>query len=65
MIRLLIFLKVIDKVKVGDIIIIPESTYQYMPHGSSGAEALVKVLDLRIELPLHNLGKMIIASQRK
>jgi hypothetical protein len=59
-----IFLKIIDKVKVGGLIIIPESTYQYIPHGRAGAEALVRVLDLRIELPLHNLGKMVIASKR-
>ena len=59
-----LFLKVIDKVKVGGIIIIPESTYQYIPHGRAGAEALIKVLDLRIELPVHNLGKMVIASKR-
>ena len=59
-----LFLKVIDKVKIGGIIIIPESTYQYIPHGRSGAEALVRVLDLRIELPLHGLGKMVIASKR-
>ena len=60
-----LFLRIIDRVKVGGIIVIPESTYQYVPHGRAGAEALIKVLDLRIELPLHNLGKMIIASQRK
>ena len=59
-----LFLKVIDKVKVGGIIIIPKSTYQYVPHGRAGAEALVRVLDLRIELPFHNLGKMLIASKR-
>ena len=60
-----LFLRIIDRVKVGGIIVIPESTYQFVPHGRAGVEALIKVLDLRIELPMHNLGKMVIASKRK
>ena len=59
-----LFLRIIDRVKVGGIIVIPESTYQFVPHGRAGVEALIKVLDLRIELPMHNLGKMVIASKR-
>ena len=59
-----LFLRIIDRVKVGGIILIPESTYQFVPHGRAGVEALIKVLDLRIELPLHGFGKMVIASKR-
>ena len=59
-----LFLRIIDRVKVGGIILIPESTYQFVPHGRAGVEALVRVLDLRIELPLHGFGKMVIASKR-
>ena len=59
-----LFLKIIERVKRGGFIVIPESTYQYAPHGRVSAEALIKVLDLRIELPLHNFGKMLIASKR-
>ena len=59
-----LFLKIINRVKRGGFIVIPESTYQYAPHGRISAEALIRVLDLRIELPLHNLGKMLIASKR-
>ena len=58
-----LFLRIIDKVKIGGLIFIPESTYQYMPHGRVGAEALIQVLGLNIELPLHRLGKMVIASK--
>lgn len=58
------FLKIIDRVKVGGLIFIPESTYQYTPHGRAGAEALIKVLDLKLELPLHHFGKMVIASKQ-
>ena len=59
-----LFLRIIDKVKIGGLIFIPESTYQYIPHGRVGAEALIQVLGLNIELPLHRLGKMVIASKR-
>lgn len=59
-----LFLKIIEKVKIGGLIFIPQSTYQYTPHGRTGAEALVKVLDLKLELPLHRLGKMVIASKK-
>lgn len=57
------FLKIIQHVRKGGIIIIPKSTYQYFDHGRSTAEALVKVLDLRIELPLHHFRNMVIASK--
>ena len=58
-----LFLRIIDKVKIGGLIFIPESTYQYIPHGRLGAEALIQVLGLNIELPLHGFGKMVIASK--
>ena len=60
----LIALKIIDKVKVGGLIFIPESTYQYATHGRITAEALVKALGLQLELPLHNLKGMVVASKR-
>ena len=59
-----LFLRIINRVKVGGLIIIPESTYQYAPHGRASAEALIKVLDLKIELPVHKLGKMVMASKQ-
>ena len=59
-----LFLRIINRVKVGGFIIIPESTYQYMTHGRLGTEALIKVLGLKIELPLHKLGKMVMASKQ-
>lgn len=53
-----------DRIKKGGFIVIPKSTYDTMPNGRLGAEALVKTLDLKIQLPLHNLPKMLIASKR-
>ena len=59
-----IFLKIIKKVRSGGLIFIPESTYHCMLDGRLSAEALVMVLDLRIEMPLHNYGKRVIASKQ-
>ncbi len=59
-----LLLNIIDRVKVGGFIFIPQSTYQYIPNGRIGAEALIKVLDLKLELPLLDFKKVAIASKR-
>ncbi|WP_407393828.1 ATP-grasp domain-containing protein [Methanobrevibacter sp.] len=59
-----LFLKIFNKVRLSGLIFIPKSTYGLLPNGRVGAEALVRVMDLKIELPLHNLPRMIIASKR-
>ena len=59
-----LFLMIINKVKLGGFIFIPEASYRYIPHGRVGAEALAKDLDLKLELPLHNLNRMVIASKK-
>lgn len=53
-----------DRIKVGGLVFIPKTTYDAMPSGRLGAEALVKVLNLKIELPVHNYPKILIASKR-
>lgn len=58
-------LDLIDKIKVGGKIFIPKSTYDALPSGRLGVESLVKLLGLKIELPLHNFPKILIASKRK
>lgn len=58
-----LFLKIIDKVKKGGLIFIPESTYQYVNNGRMGVEALIRVLDLEIQLPLHDIAGFIIAQK--
>ena len=57
-------LNAFDRIKVGGLVFIPKTTYDAMPSGRLGAESLVKVLDLKIELPLHNFPKILIASKR-
>ena len=57
-------LNTFDKIRIGGLLIIPKETYDAMPSGRLGAEALVKTLNLRIQLPLHNFPKMLIASKK-
>ncbi|WP_458454335.1 ATP-grasp domain-containing protein [Methanobrevibacter sp.] len=58
-----LFLNILDKVKTGGLVFIPKTTYEYMPNSRLGAEALVKILDFKIEMPLHKYERMIIASR--
>lgn len=58
-----IILDAILKVKSGGFIFVPKNTYELMSSGRKGIEALVKVLDYRIELPPHYIDNMIIASR--
>ena len=58
-----LFLAIFDKVKFGGLIFIPKTTYDFMPNARLGAEALLKVLDFKIELPIHKLNSMVIASK--
>ncbi len=59
-----LFLNIFDKVKFGGLIFIPKTTYAFMPNSRLGAEALLRVLDFKIELPIHKLNRMVIASKR-
>ncbi len=59
-----LFLAIFDKVKFGGLIFIPKTTYDFMPNARLGAEALLKVLDFKIELPIHKMNMMVIASKR-
>ena len=58
-----LFLNILDKVKFGGLVFIPKTTYNFIPNSRLGAEALVKVLDFKIEMPLHKLNRMVIASR--
>lgn len=51
------------KVKSGGLIFVPKTTYQQMLSGRKGIEALVKVLNYKIELPPHYIREVIIASR--
>ena len=57
------FIDIFDRVKVGGLIFIPNTTYEFLPNGRLGAEALMKLLDFTLEMPMHKLTKMIVASK--
>ena len=59
-----LILKIIELVKTGGIILIPKSTYQYMPNGRIGVEALIKVLGLKLEMPISDLKGCVVASKK-
>lgn len=59
-----LFLNIFEKVKFGGLIFIPKTSYDFMPNSRLGAEALLRVLDFKIELPIHKLNRMVIASKR-
>ena len=59
-----LFLKIFNKVKISGLIFIPKNTYDYLPNERRGAEALVRALDFKIELPSHHFPHMLIASKR-
>ena len=46
-------------------IFIPKNNYQFASSGRKGMEALLKVLDYKIELPPYNIKEVIIASKTK
>ena len=58
------FIDIFDKVKFGGLIFIPKTTFDFIPNSRLGTEALLKLLDFKIELPIHKLNRMIIASKR-
>ena len=58
-----IFLEIFSKVKVGGLIFVPETTYQCLISKRRGMEALLKTLNLRIELPPNGVEGVIIASK--
>ncbi|WP_407377694.1 ATP-grasp domain-containing protein [Methanobrevibacter sp.] len=60
-----LILKLISFIKVGGIIFIPETTYNYMPGKRKGVEAIIQNLDLKIEAPPFEIKNAVIASKRQ
>lgn len=58
-----IILNIFSDIKVGGIVFIPETTYRYISSGRKGVEALLKTLDLRIEVPPYGFNPGVIASR--
>ena len=60
-----IILDIFSRVKAGGIIMIPKNTYDLLIGGRKGMEALLKVLDYRIELPSSGVKEIIFASKKR
>ncbi|WP_407416217.1 ATP-grasp domain-containing protein [Methanobrevibacter sp.] len=54
---------IFSNIKVGGVVFIPESTCDYIPGGRKGIEALLRTLDLKIEVPPYGLNTGVIASK--
>ena len=58
-------LDIFSRLRTGGYIFIPKNTYELSSSGRKGTEALLKVLDYKIELPPHSIKEVIIASKTK
>ena len=58
-----IIFDIFSYIKVGGLIFIPDTTYKYVPGGRKGVEALVKSLNLKIEVPPYGMKNAVIASK--
>ena len=58
-----VILKIFKRIKVGGIVFVPETTYNYVPGQRKGIEALMRGLYLRIEVPPYGINAGVIASK--
>ena len=58
-----IILNILANIKVGGIVCVPKTTYEYLPDKRKGIEALMKTLNLRIEVPPHGIDAGVVASR--
>ena len=56
-------LDILSNIKIGGVVFVPETTYNYLPNKRKGIEALMKTLNLRIEVPPHGIDAGVIASR--
>ena len=57
------FLEIFSYIKVDGLIFIPETTYRYIPGKRKGIEALLKAMELKIEVPPYGIKQGVIASK--
>lgn len=62
--RVKILLDSFNKVKAGGLVVIPKSTYNLFTGGRKGVEAIIKLLNFKIELPPYGMKNSIVASKR-
>ena len=55
--------EIFETVRIGGLIFIPNTTYDYLPNGKLGLEALLKLQGFDLEIPIHTLTGMVTASK--
>lgn len=58
-----VYLQILSKIRTGGFVVISKYTYNLLKNGRKEMEALVKTLDLQIELPPNGISDFIIASR--
>lgn len=56
--------KIIDKLKIGGTIFIPEFTYQYIVNGRVGIEGLILADGFKIKMPSQNIKNVVIGTKK-
>lgn len=54
---------ILSLIKVKGFVFIPKTTYDFVPGGRKGIEAIIKSLNLRIEVPPYRMKNIVIASK--
>lgn len=52
-------------IKIGGVVIIPKSTYNYLPGGRKGMEAIIRNSNFNIEVPPFGIRDAVIASKKQ
>ena len=60
-----IILNILSTIRVGGLVYIPETTYNYFPNKRKGIEAIIKTLGLRIEVSPYGISDGVIASKER
>lgn len=60
-----IILNILSNIRVGGLVYVPKTTYNFLPDKRKGIEALIKTLGLRIEVPPHGITEGVIASKER
>ena len=60
-----IILNIFSKVRIGGIVCVPPSTFDYVPGKRNGIEALMKAMNLRIEAYPHGMNAGVVASREQ
>ena len=58
-----LIIELLSYIKIGGLVIIPKSTYSYLPGGRKGIEAIIKNSNFNIEVPPFGIKNTVIASK--